>query len=288
MIVRYKVFLEDKKPVMIKEYLSDKLPSALLTFINKQDTRFLVNDQNVYNYYLLKDNDLLEVIIPADLDNKDIKVVNKEFKILYEDSYLLIIDKDPNIACIPTKRHYESSLANYVNAYYKKQGIASGIHFVNRLDFATSGIVVLAKDTYMTTLMKDAIISKKYLLLVENNIYEDGIIETGIVKDENSAILRKITMEYINSKTEYKILKNGEKQALIEAILHTGKTHQLRLHFKSINHPIIGDKLYGNSLDNNLRLHSYMLEFIHPITKEKITITSYPAWNDNLYQEFHQ
>lgn len=288
MIVRYKVFLEDKKPVMIKEYLSDKLPSALLTFINKQDTRFLVNDQNVYNYYLLKDNDLLEVIIPADLDNKDIKVVNKEFKILYEDSYLLIIDKDPNIACIPTKRHYESSLANYVNAYYKKQGIASGIHFVNRLDFATSGIVVLAKDTYMTTLMKDAIISKKYLLLVENNIYEDGIIETGIVKDENSAILRKITMEYINSKTEYKILKNGKKQALIEAILHTGKTHQLRLHFKSINHPIIGDKLYGNSLDNNLRLHSYMLEFIHPITKEKITITSYPAWNDNLYQEFHQ
>lgn len=288
MIVRYKVFLEDKKPVMIKEYLSDKLPSALLTFINKQDTRFLVNDQNVYNYYLLKDNDLLEVIIPADLDNKDIKVVNKEFKILYEDSYLLIIDKDPNLACIPTKRHYESSLANYVNAYYKKQGIASGIHFVNRLDFATSGIVVLAKDTYMTTLMKDAIISKKYLLLVENNIYEDGIIETGIVKDENSAILRKITMEYINSKTEYKILKNGEKQALIEAILHTGKTHQLRLHFKSINHPIIGDKLYGNSLDNNLRLHSYMLEFIHPITKEKITITSYPAWNDNLYQEFHQ
>lgn len=288
MIVRYKVFLEDKKPVMIKEYLSDKLPSALLTFINKQDTRFLVNDQNVYNYYLLKDNDLLEVIIPADLDNKDIKVVNKEFKILYEDSYLLIIDKEPNLACIPTKRHYESSLANYVNAYYKKQGIASGIHFVNRLDFATSGIVVLAKDTYMTTLMKDAIISKKYLLLVENNIYEDGIIETGIVKDENSAILRKITMEYINSKTEYKILKNGEKQALIEAILHTGKTHQLRLHFKSINHPIIGDKLYGNSLDNNLRLHSYMLEFIHPITKEKITITSYPAWNDNLYQEFHQ
>lgn len=288
MIVRYKVFLEDKKPVMIKEYLSDKLPSALLTFINKQDTRFLVNDQNVYNYYLLKDNDLLEVIIPADLDNKDIKVVNKEFKILYEDSYLLIIDKDPNLACIPTKRHYESSLANYVNAYYKKQGIASGIHFVNRLDFATSGIVVLAKDTYMTTLMKDAIISKKYLLLVENNIYEDGIIETGIVKDENSAILRKITMEYINSKTEYKILKNGKKQALIEAILHTGKTHQLRLHFKSINHPIIGDKLYGNSLDNNLRLHSYMLEFIHPITKEKITITSYPAWNDNLYQEFHQ
>lgn len=288
MIVRYKVFLEDKKPVMIKEYLSDKLPSALLTFINKQDTRFLVNDQNVYNYYLLKDNDLLEVIIPADLDNKDIKVVNKDFKILYEDSYLLIIDKEPNLACIPTKRHYESSLANYVNAYYKKQGIASGIHFVNRLDFATSGIVVLAKDTYMTTLMKDAIISKKYLLLVENNIYEDGIIETGIVKDENSAILRKITMEYINSKTEYKILKNGKKQALIEAILHTGKTHQLRLHFKSINHPIIGDKLYGNSLDNNLRLHSYMLEFIHPIKKEKITITSYPAWNDNLYQEFHQ
>lgn len=288
MIVRYIVSLEDQKSVMIKEYLSDKLPSALLSFINKQETRFLVNDQNVYNYYLLNDKDILEVIIPADIINKDIKVVNKEFEILYEDSYLLIINKQPNLACIPTKRHFESSLANYVLAYYKRKGIASGIHFVNRLDYATSGIVVLAKDTYTTTLMKDAITSKKYLLLVENNIYEDGIIETGIVKDENSVILRKITTEYINSKTEYKVLKNGEKQALIEAILHTGKTHQLRLHFKSINHPIIGDKLYGNSVDNNLRLHSYQLEFTHPISKEKITITSYPDWNDDLYLEFHQ
>ena len=288
MIVKYNVLLDNNNQVMIKEYLSDKLPSALLTFINKQETRYLVNDQSVYNYYLLKNNDVLEVIIPEDVVNEDIKPINKEFKILYEDSYLLIIDKEPNIACIPTKKHFESSLANYVSAYYRKKGIASGIHFVNRLDYATSGIVVLAKDTYTTTLMKDAITSKQYLLLVENNIYEDGIIETGIEKDKNSTILRKITMEYINSKTEYKVLKNGKKQALIKAILHTGKTHQLRLHFKSINHPIIGDKLYGSSIDNNLRLHSHILEFVHPITKEKITITSYPNWNDELYLEFHQ
>ena len=84
------------------------------------------------------------------------------------------------------------------------------------------------------------------------------------------------------------LLKNGEKQALIKAILHTGKTHQLRLHFKSINHPILGDKLYGNSIENDLRLHSHILEFIHPITKERITITSYPNWKDDIYQEFHQ
>lgn len=282
MIKKYHVKLFENSRMMIKDYLSDKLPASLLTFINKQPIRYLVNDQAVYNYYLLKDQDLLEVIIPVDEENNNITPIKKDFEILYEDSYLLVIDKVANLACIPTKKHFDNSLANYVMGYYKRKGIASGIHFVNRLDFATSGIVVLSKDTYTTTLMKDAKLEKKYLLIVEGDLKEDGEISSGIKKDPSSVIKRMVTDEFVNSKTIYKVLQRKTSQTLVEATLVTGKTHQLRVHFSSLNHPIIGDKLYGKSPENDLKLHSHIFSFIHPITKEKITIKSYPHW----YQDF--
>lgn len=288
MIIKYVVNIDSKANIMIKEYLADKLPSALLTLINKQAIRYLVNNQAVYNYYQLKKDDVLEVIIPVDEENKNITPINHDFKILYEDSYLLIIDKNPNVACIPTKKHFNNSLANYVMGYYRRMGIASGIHFINRLDYATSGIVVLAKDTYTTTLMKEAILEKRYLLVVEGMVDKNGIIECGIKKDPNSVIKRMVTDEYINSKTLYEVLQMKDQETLVEAVLVTGKTHQLRLHFSSIGHPIVGDKLYGNSDTNNLMLHSYLFSFIHPITKEKITINSYPNWFQDFSKEHHQ
>lgn len=280
MIVKY--IVETTEKIMIKEYLENLLPSALLTSINKQNIKYIVNDQLVHNYYLLDNNDELQVIIPADTLNENIIPINKEFKILYEDSYLLIIDKIANLACIPTKKHYESSLANYVAAYYRKKGIASGIHFVNRLDYATSGIVVLAKNSYVTTLMKDASLEKKYLLVTEDLVLNDGIIECGIEKDENSVIKRKVSNDFINSKTIFRVLKNTKNHSLIEALLVTGKTHQLRVHFSHFYSPILGDKIYGNSYDNDLKLHSYYFAFTHPVTKKRITISSYPKWYDDF------
>ncbi len=277
MIVRYNVKIQEE--IMIKDYLEGKLPAALLTLISKQKIRFLVNNQTVYNYYKLKNHDLLEVIIPVDEENENIKPINKEFKILYEDSYLLIIEKEPNLACLPTKKHFNNSLANHVLGYYRRTGKACGIHFVNRLDYATAGIVVLAKDTYTTTLMKDAILEKKYLLEVEGILTVDGVIETGIKKDPSSTIKRMVTYDFINSKTIYKALKNNDNTTLIEATLITGKTHQLRLHFSNLGYPIVGDKLYGKESESNLKLHSYLFSFIHPIIKKEITITSYPHWN---------
>lgn len=275
-----KRFIIEDEEIVLKDYLLKKIFSNTLKEIKQGNGQFLVNDQIVENWYVLKKNDLLEVVFPASTPGANIKPVRHEFDILFEDSYLLIIDKESNLASIPTRVHYEKSLANYVMAYYRIKGIASNIHFVGRLDFATSGIIILAKNPYALSLMKETKITKKYLLEVYGKLNQkSGEISGGIEKDPTSIIKRRMTNAFMNSRTTYNVLEETADVSLIEATLHTGKTHQLRLHFSSIGYPIIGDELYGKSSnDGILHLHSYYVEFIHPITHQKIEIESIPLW----------
>lgn len=290
MILKYVI---DEDNIMVKDFLYKKVTSKLQTVVKQYGGVLLVNNCIVENYYLMSKGDILEVVLPKEEKNDNIKPVFKDFDILYEDSYLLIIDKAKDVAVIPTHKHFEDSLANFVMAYYIKKGIASGIHFVNRLDAPTSGIVILAKNRYIADSMKQAIKTKKYLLIVEgtiekekNQLYE---ITSRIEKDPSSVIKRHLVEGIPNSKTIYEVLASNNNQTLIEATLVTGKTHQLRLHFASMCHPIIGDELYGHCDEKGLQLHSYMTEFVHPVTKETIVITSLPILEDwQYYLELHQ
>lgn len=280
MIFRYIV----KEEITVRDFLlKEKIPSNVITSLKGGNAQVLVNDQAVTAVYKMKENDLLEIVFPSSYQNDNIISVKGDFEIVYEDSYILIINKENNIASIPTRKHYNHSLANYVMSYYKQKGILANIHFVNRLDAPTSGIVVLAKNSFMTTLMKDAILEKKYILEVRGLLKEkQGIIENGIEKDPNSIIKRRITNEFINAKTKYEVLKYTNNSTFVEATLLTGKTHQLRLHFSNMGFPIIGDALYNDFEQNDessiLHLHSYKIVFIHPITKEKLEFTTYPVW----------
>ncbi|MBS5851994.1 MAG: RluA family pseudouridine synthase [Staphylococcus sp.] len=267
--------------LILKDYLKKiGIFSNVQKEIKKLNGQYLVNDQTVDNWYQLTKGDTLEIVFPVSIQGPNIKSIRGDFEILYEDSYFLIINKESNIASIPTKEHYDRSLANFVMSYYKIKGIVANIHFIGRLDYATSGIIALAKNPYILALMKQTPILKQYLLEVEGIIKSnDGIIEGGIEKDEKSIIKRKLSNNFINSKTTYKVLKRREDKTQVLATLHTGKTHQLRLHFASIKHPIIGDELYGNKTnDNILHLHSYYLEFEHPVNKKIVKIISTPKW----------
>lgn len=280
MIVRYKI---EESGYRIKRFLiKEGIPDHVFKEIRSGNGQYLVNDQIVDNHYLLKPGDLLEVVMPASEQGENIVSTMGDFEIVYEDSYLLIINKEPNIATIPTKEHFTNSLANYVMSYYKRNGILANIHFVSRLDAATSGLIMLAKTSYMTTLLQNTSITKKYLLETTNIVTpNEGIIELGIEKDPTSIIKRYTTTDFINSKTVYKTLYQENNHSFIEALLCTGKTHQLRLHFLSKNAPIVGDILYGEETsDGILHLHSYYLEFIHPVTKQLISLKTYPNWFD--------
>ena len=282
MIVRFKI---EESGYRIKRYLIKQgIPDHVFKEIRSGNGQYLVNDQIVDNHFLLKPGDLLEVVMPASDQGENIVSTLGDFEIVYEDSYLLIINKEPNIATIPTKEHFTNSLANYVMSYYKRNGILANIHFVSRLDAPTSGLIMLAKTSYMTTLLQNTVITKKYLLETTNIVEPfEGIIELGIEKDPTSVIKRYTTTEFINSKTVYKTLYQENNHSFIEALLCTGKTHQLRLHFLSKNAPIVGDMLYGEETEDGiLHLHSYYLEFIHPVTKEKLSFTTYPTWYKSI------
>ena len=261
-----------KDAITVKEYLAKNISSALLKRLS-QDSLILVNDQLVYNYYLMKKGDVLKIVIPCVKTN--VKATKADIDILYEDDYLIILNKPNNLATIPTREHYNNSLANYLAYYYITKGIAAGIHFYSRLDFATSGIILAAKDIYTLDLLNKAKITKKYLALIKGSI-PNQTVTTKIIKDPNS-IIKRMNVEGNNATTIFKTIKQMEDTSLIEATLKSGKTHQIRLHVKYLNSYVIGDELYGESADF-LHLHSFYLSFIHPITKKEIEIINYPKW----------
>lgn len=201
--------------------------------------------------------------------------------ILFEDDYLLIIDKPAGIAVHPSILHYDNSLSNGVKSYFEKIGLKKKIRPVNRLDKDTSGIVIFAKNEYiqesLVRQMNNNIFKKKYIAVLDGLLEENsGTINAPIARKKDSIIERCIDDSGDIAISHYKVLQRLGNMTEVEYTLETGRTHQLRVHSAFIGHPIIGDSLYGNESDliSRQALHSYYAEFIHPITKKEMVIHS--------------
>lgn len=206
---------------------------------------------------------------------------NIALNILFEDDYLLIIDKPAGIAVHPSILHYDNSLSNGVKSYFAKIGLKKKIRPVNRLDKDTSGIVIFSKNEYiqecLVRQMSNNIFKKKYIAILEGLLEKaSGTINAPIARKKDSIIERCIDESGDIAISHYKVLQRLGTMTEVEYILETGRTHQLRVHSAFIGHPIIGDSLYGNesSLISRQALHSYYVEFIHPITKKEMVIRS--------------
>ena len=211
--------------------------------------------------------------------------INRRQK-LYEDDFLLIVNKPPHLPVHPSILHYEDSLSNGVKYYFNRINLKKKIRPVNRLDKDTSGIVIFAKNEYIQEClikqMKSNIFKKYYIAILDGILENDhGTIEAPIARKENSIIERTISSSGDNAISHYKVLKRFRNMTEVEFYLETGRTHQLRVHSKHIGHPIIGDTLYDKSsaLISRQALHAYKVEFIHPIIKEK-TIIQAPVPDD--------
>lgn len=225
----------------------------------------------------------------------DLEAKYLNLDIIYEDNDLLIINKPPFLLTHPTLKKVDITLANgivyYFNDKYKKKLVP---RFVNRLDMNTSGLIVIAKNAFTQSFFQseNANIEKKYLAIAEGIIEDDHfIIEKNIYKD-GDRLDRIIDERGQYAKTEFKVIERFKNigVTLVECKLYTGRTHQIRVHLKSINHPIIGDNLYNpeskyNKIVNRQMLHSYFLEFNHPTTGKrlKFDIGLYKDMKDLIY-----
>lgn len=263
---------------VLKEYfhLSDRLITKL-----KKNKKIYLNDKETFSRQTIINGDIVSFVLDFDEDNSNIVPNNIPLDILYEDDYMLILNKPAGIAIHPSILHYNNSLSNGVKFYFDKLGLKKKIRIVNRLDKDTSGIVVFAKNEYIQEClirqMKTGEFKKEYLTIVEG-ILEDssGTLDFPIARKEGSIIERCVSPDGDLSITHFDVIKTFNNISLVHIVLETGRTHQIRVHFSYIKHPVLGDTLYGNSsnLINRQALHSYKLTFTHPITKNKLTITA--------------
>lgn len=271
--------VEENEKIRIDKYLSEKLElsrSKIQKLIDNK--KVIVNNKFVSANYKIKMGDLIEV--NDDLNYEiNIEKENIPLDIVYEDDYLLIVNKESGMVTHPAPGHYTKTL---VNALLYKFDISSTTDIrpgiVHRLDKDTSGLMVVAKNEKthekLSEMIKNKEVKRHYIALVEGVIqHETGTIDAPIGRDQYDR--QKMAVTDINGKdsiTHFKVLKRYKNKTLVECILETGRTHQIRVHMKYINHPVVNDPIYNKkkSDDFGQMLHSKSIEFIHPITKKEI------------------
>lgn len=240
--------------------------------------KITVNDEIRSASYQVKEDDLIKVDDELDF-TITVEPENIPLDIVYEDEYLMVINKQSGMVVHPAPGNYSHTLVNAL-LYYLNLGKTNNMRpgIVHRLDKDTSGLMVVAKNEEtlekLSNMMKEKKVKRHYLALVEGIIEpESATIDAPIGRDKNNR--EKMCVTDINSKeaiTHIKVLKRYQKHTLIECILDTGRTHQIRVHLSYINHPVVNDPIYSKKKSTSFgqMLHSKSIEFIHPITKKRI------------------
>lgn len=268
----------------INDILSNdlKFSNRLLTKLIKNHRIFL-NDSICDTRKIGNKNDVLKIDFNYSENNTNIVPKNIQLDIVYEDDWILIVNKPAGIAIHPSLSHYDNSLSNAVKYYFDSIGLNKKIRVVNRLDFNTSGLVVFAKCEYIQESFSKQMIEKsfkkEYLCIIDGLLSQNsGTLNFPIARKKDSIIERCISKNGQISITNYKVLKKFEKNnyTLVKCSLETGRTHQIRVHFSYIGHPLLGDTLYGYSsnLIDRQALHSYKISFFHPITNKYLSFYS--------------
>lgn len=206
---------------------------------------------------------------------------NVPVNILYEDDHLIIVNKPAGMDTHPNEPNQKGTLANAVAFYYQLNGEQIRVRHIHRLDRDTSGAVIFAKHDLSQSILDQDLQVKKikrtYLAIVKGKLsLLKGIIDKPIGRDRHHATRRRISPHGQKAITHYKVEKYDPNLnlSILSLQLETGRTHQIRVHLGSINHPIIGDTLYGGSQDLIKRqaLHAKQIALFHPLTYEKIEV----------------
>lgn len=246
-----------------------------LAKLKRIEGAILLNGKYIRAVDPVKLGDKISIDIPSGV-SEGVAPVNLPVDIVFEDEYLVVLNKPPFMPVHPTKVHQEDTLANALCFYAQNRGEHYIFHAVNRLDRNTSGLVIVAKDRHTASIMSQSNITKHYTAFVMGEIADKGTVNAPIDLAEDSKIVRTVTPAGKPSVTHYEPLGQKEDFTVLKLILETGRTHQIRCHMSYIGHPLLGDDLYGGALDkiNRHALHCGYISLYHPISGEFIELSS--------------
>lgn len=262
----------------VYDFLLDQGFSAKnIIYLKKLPESILLNGAAVFVNKRLAPQDELCIRI-FDNSASSIEPVPFDLSVLYEDEDLLIVNKPWGMPAIPSMYHHADSLANAVCAYFADSGQNFVYRPVNRLDKNTSGLMLIAKHVIsaamLSTLGAKGGISKTYTAIVTGSLPAQGTIDAPIARQDDSLITRCVDFEKgSRAVTHYRVLEQKNEYALVSVCLETGRTHQIRVHFSHIGHPLAGDDLYGGSRVDMTRhaLHAESMSFTQPLTGQQIS-----------------
>lgn len=269
-------------PQQVKYFLKEQgISKGLLAKIKFQGGSIFVNQEEQNVLFSLKQHDRVTIVIPDEGEHETMLLDETPIEIVFEDEHLLIVNKPAGVSSIPAQYHPNGTMANRVKAYYRRQQYPNQvIHVVTRLDRDTSGLMLFAKHGFahakMDVQLRQKIVIKKYQALIAGELAalaDHGEIDQPIARDLTSLLKRKVSPEGKPARTEYWVTKQKPQWALVDIQLHTGRTHQIRVHFSAIGCPLLGDDMYGGRMDLGIErqaLHCCQLQFLHPFTEERM------------------
>ncbi|XXF50561.1 RluA family pseudouridine synthase [Hungatella sp. SB206] len=275
----YLIQQQDIQKTVEQFLLSNGYSAALIRRLRHTEQSILKNGIPVYTTYRLDEGDSLTVTLPEEHGSENIVPVPMDLDIRYEDRDLLVVNKAAGVPIHPSQGNHDNTLANGIAWYLGEKGEAATYRAINRLDRDTTGLLILARHALSACMLSEMVrthaIRRCYLAAASGLVPPEGVIDAPIARAGDSTIERCVDFERGDSaRTHYRTLYYNRDTdcSLVELRLETGRTHQIRVHMKHIGHPLPGDFLYNPDyrLIGRQALHSWQLDFIHPIKKEPL------------------
>lgn len=279
---------EEEEGDRLDVYLSEQLGDMSRSYIQKiiKDKKVEVNNKIEKAKYLVKEEDKVKIEIPAP---KLLEVIAQDIPIdiVYEDNDVLIVNKPQDMVVHPAPGNYDNTLVNAI-LYHCKDKLSSinGVirpGIVHRIDKDTSGLLMIAKNNNahnsLAEQLKDHSITREYEFICHGVVKDDKItVNKPIGRNPKDRLKMAVVKEGKHAVTHFEVVERFENFTHMRARLETGRTHQIRVHALSINHPLLGDPIYGPKNTkfklNGQTLHAKKLGFIHPTTNKYIEFDS--------------
>ncbi|ERL66163.1 RluA family pseudouridine synthase [Schleiferilactobacillus shenzhenensis] len=241
-----------------------------------------VNSHQRNSDYPVHAGDVIRLLAPPERGADNIIPSHKPLRVLYEDADLLVVNKPPYVASIPSPIHRFDTMANRVKGYLQAEHNESdAVHVVSRLDRDTSGVMLFAKHSLahslLDTQLQDKTMQKEYLAIVTGELpATSGLIDLPIARSPHSTYERTVAAGGKPSQTAFTVTDSSAAATIVTVRLLTGRTHQIRVHFAALGHPLVGDDVYGtvSPVIDRQALHAHVLRLIQPITRQPLTITA--------------